>query len=241
MQSKPSVDPIEIAKFSALANEWWDPNGPMKPLHQLNPLRLQYLQNHALLEDKNVLDIGCGGGLLSEAMASCGANVTGIDLSEELINVAKQHATMQTLLVDYRHVSSTELAAQLPQAFDIITCMELLEHVPDPAQLIRECSLLLKPEGVVFFATLTRNLRSFLGAIVAAEYLLKLLPKGTHQYEKFIRPSELTKWANQNHLTLKGLQGIIFNPFSGKFHFSKEISINYLAYFQNDVVTEQDQ
>ncbi len=241
MQSKPSVDPIEIAKFSALANEWWDPNGPMKPLHQLNPLRLQYLQNHALLEDKNILDIGCGGGLLSEAMAGCGANVTGIDLSEELINVAKQHATMQTLLVDYRHVSSTELAAQLPQAFDIITCMELLEHVPDPAQLIRECSLLLKPEGVVFFATLTRNLRSFLGAIVAAEYLLKLLPKGTHQYEKFIRPSELTKWANQNHLTLKGLQGTIFNPFSGKFRFSKEISINYLAYFQNDAVTEQDQ
>ncbi len=227
-----SANPAEIAKFDALAQDWWNPQGAMKPLHQLNPLRLKIIQNHAALNQQQVLDIGCGGGLLSEAMARCQAQVTAIDLSEQLIQIAQQHAQQQRLAIDYQLVSSTELAAQRPEAFDTVTCMELLEHVPDPHQVIQECATLVKPGGMVFFATINRNLQAFLKAIIGAEYLLRLLPKGTHQYAQFIRPSELTIWAIRSGLTLKGLQGIEYNPFTDKFSESKNIAVNYMAYFQ---------
>lgn len=227
-----SVDPAEIAKFDALAADWWNPQGAMKPLHQLNPLRLQVIQNHLNLSQQNVLDIGCGGGLLSEAMAGCQAQVTGIDLSEQLLKVASQHACEKSLDINYRLISSTAFAAENPAHFDVVTCMELLEHVPDPDQLVQECATLVKPGGAVFFATLNRNWQSFFKAIIGAEYLLGLLPKGTHHYAQFIRPSELVLWASRSGLTLTGLQGITYNPLLDKFSLSTDISVNYLAYFQ---------
>ncbi len=227
-----SVDPSEIAKFDALSNDWWNPLGAMKPLHQLNPLRLQFIQNQIPLAQQKVLDIGCGGGLLSEAMARRDALVTGIDLAEQLLEVARQHAQQQGLTIDYRFIDSAAFNASHPSTFDIVTCMELLEHVPEPEQLVQECAALVKPGGVVFFATLNRNLQSFLKAIIGAEYLLRLLPKGTHRYAQFIRPSELTLWASRSGLTLKGFQGIVYNPLIDKFSFSKDISVNYMAYFQ---------
>lgn len=227
-----SVDPAEIAKFDALANDWWNPLGAMKPLHQLNPLRLQVIQNQVPLQQQKVLDIGCGGGLLSEAMARRDALVTGIDLSEVLIKLARQHAQEQELTIDYHFIDSTAFSTSHPATFDVVTCMELLEHVPEPEQLVQECAALVKPGGVVFFATLNRNLQSFLKAIIGAEYLLRLLPKGTHRYAQFIRPSELTLWASRSGLVLKGFQGIAYNPLIDKFSFSKDISVNYMAYFQ---------
>lgn len=231
-EQKPSVDAAEIAKFDALAQDWWNPHGAMKPLHQLNPLRMQYIQDHVTLANQKILDVGCGGGILSEALARRQAAVTGIDLSTSLITIARQHAQLQGLTIDYQHISSTELAAQFPGSFDVITCMELLEHVPDPSQLIQECAQLLKPGGFIFFATINRNVWSFLGAVIGAEYVLQLLPKGTHQFAKFIRPSELTLWTNRSGLTLKGLQGITYNPITGKFRLSTDVTINYLAYYQ---------
>jgi 2-polyprenyl-6-hydroxyphenyl methylase / 3-demethylubiquinone-9 3-methyltransferase len=227
-----SVDPAEIAKFDALANDWWNPLGAMKPLHQLNPLRLQVIQNQVPLQQQKVLDIGCGGGLLSEAMARRDAQVTGIDLSEQLIKLARQHAQEQGLTIDYHLIDSAAFSTSHPAAFDVVTCMELLEHVPEPEQLVQECAALVKAGGIVFFATLNRNLQSFFKAIIGAEYLLRLLPKGTHQYAKFIRPSELTLWASRSGLVLKGFQGIIYNPLLDKFSFSKDIAVNYMAYFQ---------
>ncbi len=226
------ADPAEIAKFDALANDWWNPLGAMKPLHQLNPLRLQVIQNQVTLQQKKVLDIGCGGGLLSEAMAGREALVTGIDLSEQLIKLARQHAQEQELTIDYHFIDSDAFCKSHPAAFDMVTCMELLEHVPEPEQLVQECAALVKPGGAVFFATLNRNLQSFLKAIIGAEYLLRLLPKGTHQYAQFIRPSELTLWASRSGLVLKGFQGIVYNPLIDKFSLSKDISVNYMAHFQ---------
>lgn len=233
-----TVNAAEIAKFDALAQEWWNPLGAMKPLHLLNPVRLQVIQAQVKLAQKNVLDIGCGGGLLSEAMASCQAQVTAIDLSQSLISVAQQHATSQGLAIDYRLISSTALAAERPGYFDIVTCMELLEHVPDPDQLVQECAALVKPGGSVFFATLNRNWHSFLKAIIGAEYILGLLPKGTHHYAQFIRPSELTLWAARSGLTLTGLQGITYNPLNERFSLSADVSVNYMAYFQRPGVND---
>jgi 2-polyprenyl-6-hydroxyphenyl methylase/3-demethylubiquinone-9 3-methyltransferase len=231
-----SVNPAEIAKFDALANEWWDPRGPMKPLHLLNPYRLQAIINQIDLANKTILDIGCGGGLLSEAMAREKAYVTGIDLSESLIQVASQHAHTQGLKIDYRFQSSTQLAKEAKQSFDVITCMELLEHVPEPDKLIQECAEILKPGGLIFFATLNRNWQSFLKAIISAEYLLRLLPKGTHQYSQFIRPSELTLWASRHGLILKGFQGFSYNPLFEKFSLSNDISVNYMAFYSSPLI-----
>ncbi len=224
-----SVNPEEIAKFNALAADWWNPSGPMKPLHQLNPLRLQAIQKQLPLSQLKILDIGCGGGLLSEAMAGCHAEVTGIDLSDQLIQVAEKHAEKQNLNITYRLIDSASLALESPKYYDAITCMELLEHVPDPEQLIADCANLVKPGGMIFFATLNRNLQSFLKAIIGAEYILRLLPKGTHDYNQFIRPSELSLWASRAGLSFKGLQGFTYNLFLDQFNLSHNISVNYMA------------
>lgn len=229
-----TANPIEIAKFDALAKDWWDPQGPMKPLHQLNPLRFKAIAQQVELAGKQVLDIGCGGGLLSESLAKAQAHVTGIDLSESLIKAASQHAKQQGLNIEYRLQSSTELMSEKSQAFDVITCMELLEHVPEPDQLVQECANLLKPGGMIFFATLNRNWQSFLKAIIGAEYILKLLPRGTHQYSQFIRPSELTLWASRSGLMLKGFQGFTYNPLLGQFHLSEDITVNYMVFYTSN-------
>ncbi len=225
-----NLDPNEISKFNALAAKWWDPSGEMKPLHLLNPLRLQYIQEQVDLADKNVLDVGCGGGLLSEAMAKVGAKVTGIDLSDQLIKVAKQHAQSSGLSIDYQ-LSAVENLAPTTK-FDVITCMEMLEHVPDPESIIKTCQQLLKPGGWFFLATINRNPKAYLSAIIGAEYLLKMLPRGTHNYAQFIKPSEITLWASRVDLQLGGVKGIAYNPLNGQFSLSQDVSVNYLIYFQ---------
>lgn len=231
MTSYSNVDSEEIAKFSALAKEWWDENGPMKPLHALNPLRLSYVQKNCEIRDKNILDIGCGAGILTESLAKAGAIATGIDMSGDAIHIAKQHAEKSALHIHYEKIRVEDFAAKNPATFDVITCMEMLEHVPDPCAIIQAATQLLKPNGMIFFSTINRNVKSFLSAIVGAEYILNLLPKGTHHYEKFIRPSELTHWAEKNHLMLRGLQGITFHPFKNKFELTNSVGVNYLIYF----------
>ena len=226
-----NVDPEEIEKFSALAEDWWNEDGSMKPLHQLNPLRLKYIDDQADITNKKVLDVGCGGGILSESMARACADVTGIDMSEPAINVAKQHAKQQRIIVDYQCRTIESLAEVAPEQFDVITCMEMLEHVPDPKSIIEACAQCLKPGGKLFFSTINRNPKSFLTAIIGAEYILGLLPKGTHQYAKFIRPSELTTWASCADLKLGGIQGVSYQPFSSEFSLSKDVSINYMVYY----------
>lgn len=227
----PNLDPNEIAKFSSLANEWWDVNGPMKPLHALNPLRLKYIEDHAEIKDKKVLDLGCGGGILTESLEQAGANTFGIDMSDEAIHIAKEHAKNSSLNIHYEKISVEEFTLQHENTFDVITCMEMLEHVPDPFSIIESASRLLKPNGKIFFSTINRNPKSFLQAIIGAEYILNLLPKGTHHYEKFIRPSELTTWAEKNNLILKGLQGITYSPFKNQFHLTDSVDVNYLVWF----------
>ncbi|WP_423063550.1 bifunctional 2-polyprenyl-6-hydroxyphenol methylase/3-demethylubiquinol 3-O-methyltransferase UbiG [Candidiatus Paracoxiella cheracis] len=227
-----NIDPNEIAKFDAMAKEWWDPEGKMKPLHLLNPLRLQYVSTHASLNSKIVLDVGCGGGILSEAMSKEGATVTGIDLSPEVLKVAKTHAQQQSLSIHYERISVEALAKKHPQSFDVVTCMELLEHVPDPSSVIQACSDLVKPGGSVFFSTINRNLKAYFLAIIGAEYLLNMLPKGTHEYDKLIRPSELSRWAQQASLQLKDVTGIRYQPFNSQFELCQDVSVNYLACFE---------
>ncbi len=227
-----TANPEEIAKFNALAKDWWNPAGPMKPLHLLNPLRLQVIKQAFALEHKKILDVGCGGGLLCEAMAIHQAEVLGIDLSEALLDVARKHATAQNLKIEYRLIDSTALAKEKPASFDAVTCMELLEHVPDPEQIIQDCAKLVKPGGRVFFATINRNWQSFLKAIIGAEYILRLLPPGTHSYAQFIQPSELTLWTSRSGLSFRGLQGFSYNPLSEKFSLSQDISVNYIAIYE---------
>ena len=227
-----NVDEKEIAQFEALANHWWNPEGEMKPLHLLNPLRLQYIQNHVHLSHQRVLDVGCGGGLLSEAMARAGADVTGIDLSPALLDVARHHAEREHLPIHYQYISIEDLSTQAPASFDVITCMELLEHVPDPCSIVRSAALLLKPGGHIFFATINRNVKSYLLAIVGAEYILNLLPKGTHHYAQLIRPAELTRFARQARLQLQNLTGLRYYWREGYFTLCQDVSVNYLAYFQ---------
>ena len=220
----------ELAKFSDLASDWWNPDGDMKPLHQINPVRLAYIHQQIPLTNKAVLDVGCGGGLLSEALAANGAKVTGVDMNETLIAVAKNHAEQQRLKIDY-YCEDVEAVAETGQRFDIITCMELLEHVPDPLQMIKACATLTKPRGKLFFSTINRNFKSYLFAIVGAEYVLNWLPKGTHNYVQFIRPSELTHWAQATQLQLVDLTGIQYHPFKNEFNLGRDISVNYLACF----------
>ena len=227
-----NADRAELAKFDALAARFWDREGEFRPLHLLNPVRLQFISERAALAGARVLDVGCGGGLLSEALAQAGAHVTGIDLAPGMIEVARLHAAESQLDIDYRGTAAEELARTAPASFDVVTCMEMLEHVPAPAAMTVTLARLLRPGGALFISTLNRNLRSFLLAIVGAEYLLRLIPRGTHEYERLIRPAELARWARAAGLTLHELAGIDFNPFTRHVALSRDVGVNYLAYLQ---------
>lgn len=224
-----NADPAELAKFSDLAHRWWDPESEFRPLHRINPLRLDWIQSHVPLSGKRVLDVGCGGGILADAMARKGAQVLGIDLAVKALKVAQLHAMeAQTPNVQYREVSVETLAAEEPASFDVVTCMEMLEHVPDPASVVRACGKLVKPGGWVFFSTINRNPKAFLFAIVGAEYLLNLLPRGTHEYLKFIRPSELAAYGRAAELQLVQARGMEYNPITRRYWLSGDTGVNYL-------------
>jgi 2-polyprenyl-6-hydroxyphenyl methylase/3-demethylubiquinone-9 3-methyltransferase len=225
-----NADQAELARFDALAARFWDSHGDFRPLHLLNPVRLQFIAARTALAGHRVLDVGCGGGLLSESIARAGAQVTGIDLAPGMIEVARLHAAESSLSIDYRMAAAEELAQQSPGRFDVVTCMEMLEHVPDPAAMIATLAKLLCPGGDLFISTLNRNLKSFLLAIVGAEYVLRLIPRGTHEYERLILPSELARWARAAGLTLAELAGIEFNPLTGYVALSGDVSVNYLAH-----------
>ncbi|MGI9309718.1 MAG: bifunctional 2-polyprenyl-6-hydroxyphenol methylase/3-demethylubiquinol 3-O-methyltransferase UbiG [Gammaproteobacteria bacterium] len=227
-----NADPQELQKFAALASRWWDPEGEFKPLHRMNPLRLDYIASCADLQGAQCLDVGCGGGLLSEGLANRGAIVTGIDLAEPSLNVARLHlAESGVANVQYQHNSAEQLCSTKQEEYDVVTCLEVLEHVPDPAELIAACSQLVRPGGHVFFSTINRNPKSFLLAIVAAEYILGLLPKGTHEYERLIKPSELARWGRAAGLHLDDLRGIHYDPFSETFSLANDVDVNYLMHF----------
>ncbi|HET8903078.1 MAG TPA: bifunctional 2-polyprenyl-6-hydroxyphenol methylase/3-demethylubiquinol 3-O-methyltransferase UbiG [Saccharospirillum sp.] len=224
-----NVDPSEIAKFEALASRWWDPDSEFKPLHAMNPVRAGYIDEHLNIAGKAALDIGCGGGILTEALAHRGARVTGIDMTDAPLKVARLHALDSGLEgIDYRQMTAEALAEEAPGQFDVITCMEMLEHVPDPTSVIAAIERLLKPGGYAFFSTINRNPKAWVMAIVGAEYVLRLLPKGTHEYKKLIRPSELKRWAEQRNLKTLDLRGIHYNPFSNRFSLNTDVSVNYL-------------
>ena len=224
-----NADPQELTKFGELAHRWWDTEGEFRPLHQINPLRLDWIDAQARLAGKTVLDVGCGGGILAEAMARRGADVLGIDLSIKPLRVAQLHALESGIdYLHYREVAVETLAAELPGHFDAVTCMEMLEHVPDPASVVRACAALVKPGGWVFFSTLNRNAKSWLMAVVGAEYVLKLLPRGTHEYQRFIRPSELDRWCRDSGLAAQGFKGLGYNPLTQRYRLSDDTSVNYL-------------
>ena len=229
-----NADPSELQKFGDLAHRWWDPNSEFKPLHDINPLRLGWIDRCVGLRGKRVLDVGCGGGLLSEGMAALGAEVTGIDLSEKPLGVARLHLLESGQKVDYRQISAEELAEQMPGAFDTVTCLEMLEHVPNPSSTITACARLVKPGGQVFFSTLNRNPKAYLFAVIGAEYLLKLLPKGTHDYAKFIKPSELTRWAKMGNLEPQEILGMSYNPLTREYSLGRDTSVNYLLRAQRN-------
>jgi 2-polyprenyl-6-hydroxyphenyl methylase/3-demethylubiquinone-9 3-methyltransferase len=225
-----NADPAELAKFSELAHRWWDPASEFRPLHQINPLRLGWIDGLAPLAGKRVVDIGCGGGILADSMARKGASVLGVDLSTKALRVAQLHALEAgTPNVEYREVSAEALAAEQPESFDVVTCMEMLEHVPDPSSVVRACSTLVKPGGWVFFSTLNRNGKAFLFAIVGAEYVLNMLPRGTHEYLKFIRPSELAAWCRPSGLDWVEARGLEYNPVTRRYRLSEDTSVNYLV------------
>lgn len=230
-----NVDPGEIHKFEKLAARWWDPNSEFKPLHDINPLRLDYIDSRAGLQglkDKKVLDVGCGGGLLTEAMAARGAIVTGIDMGKAPLNVARLHQHESGVEIDYRQVTAEQLAEEQPGSYDVVTCLEMLEHVPDPATVINACTKLLKDDGQLFLSTINRNLKAWLFAVIGAEYILNILPKGTHDYNKFIRPSEMESWARDSGLQLTDLTGMSYNPLAREYSLGTDVSVNYLASFR---------
>ena len=232
MTVKDNVDPAELAKFDSLASRWWDTEGDFKPLHEINPLRLDWIRQHVKLAGCRIVDIGCGGGILAESMAAANATVVGIDMAEGPLSVARLHQHESGAEVDYRQSTAEDLAADEAGEYDVVTCLEMLEHVPDPSQVIESCAELVKPGGHVFFSTINRNPKSFLFAIVGAEYVLKLLPGGTHEYEKFIRPSELETWARNAGLELVASIGMHYNPLSKKYSLGSNLDVNYLMYFR---------
>jgi len=226
-----NVDAAEIKKFSDLASRWWDKESEFKPLHEINPLRLNYIKNHAAgLKGKTIIDIGCGGGILSDSMAAEGANVTGIDMGEAPLSVAKLHQLESGQSVEYIQTTAEEMAEKHPASFDVVTCMEMIEHVPDPASVIAACAKLVKPGGDLFFSTINRTAKAFAFAIVGAEYVLKMLPKGTHQYEKFVKPSELAHWARCADLDIKHMTGMHYNPLTRTYKLAPGVDVNYLLH-----------
>jgi 2-polyprenyl-6-hydroxyphenyl methylase/3-demethylubiquinone-9 3-methyltransferase len=227
-----NVDPGEIEKFEKLASRWWDPNSEFKPLHDINPLRLGYIDELAPLNDLRVLDVGCGGGLLAEGMAARGARVTGIDMGTTPLGVARLHQHESGLDIDYRQTTAEQLASDEPGSFDVVTCLEMLEHVPDPAATIAACATLLRDDGRVFLSTINRNPKAYLFAVIGAEYLLRLLPRGTHDYARFIRPSEMERWARAAGLRLVDLRGMSYNPLTREYRLGTDVSVNYLACFE---------
>jgi 2-polyprenyl-6-hydroxyphenyl methylase/3-demethylubiquinone-9 3-methyltransferase len=226
-----NVDKSEIAKFEALAARWWDKNSEFKPLHEINPLRMSYIDSKLNVAGKRVLDVGCGGGILTEALAHRGAEVTGIDMGEAPLAVARLHLLESGLNVDYQQASAEQFAEEHAGEFDVLTCLEMLEHVPDPASVLNACQRLLKPGGQLFVSTINRNPKSYLFAIIGAEYVLQLLPRGTHDYQKFIKPSELARYGRSAGLELQGERGMSYNPFSKKYRLSDDVDVNYLMHF----------
>jgi 2-polyprenyl-6-hydroxyphenyl methylase/3-demethylubiquinone-9 3-methyltransferase len=229
-QARANADPDELRKFAQLAAHWWDPEGEMKALHQINPLRLRYIDEHCGLAGSRILDVGCGGGILAEAMARAGAQVTGIDLAGEALEAARAHAAEAAQEIDYRDVAVESLAAERPASFDAVTCMEMMEHVPDPASVVRACASLVKPGGHVFFSTINRNPKSWLMAIVGAEYLLRLIPRGTHDYARFIRPSELDEWVRAAGLEMTDITGLQYDPLLQHHRLGGSVDVNYLMH-----------
>ncbi len=230
-----TADPNEIAKFAQLESEWWDKEGAFKTLHDINPVRLHYIQQHVELKDANVLDLGCGGGILSESLWEAGADVTAIDMDEQGIGAAKRHQQPFSLSkVDYRCIDVTELAQQQPQHYDVITCLEMLEHVPDPAAIVKACKHLLKPQGHLFLSTINRSAKAYALAIIAAEYLMNIIPRGTHEYKKFLKPGELAGICRENKFKCLDLSGLHYNPFSRRSNINKDLSINYLLYARSE-------
>lgn len=229
-----NVEAAEVNKFADLAHQWWDAQGVFKPLHQLNPLRLDYIDNRANVNGKQVLDVGCGGGILSESMARRGARVLGVDMAERSLEVAQLHALEAEIQIEYRCIAVEALAEEKPASFDVVTCMEMLEHVPDPASIVRACAALVKPGGHLFFSTLNRNAKAYLMAVIGAEYVLNLLPKGTHDYAKFIRPSELAAWLRQSGLELQHQTGVTYNPLNKQYSLTTDTSVNYMLHAIKD-------
>jgi 2-polyprenyl-6-hydroxyphenyl methylase/3-demethylubiquinone-9 3-methyltransferase len=224
-----NADPLELKKFSDLAHQWWDPTSEFRPLHEINPLRLEWINSRAPLAGKTVIDIGCGGGILAESMAKKGANVTGIDLSEKALKVADLHSLESGVQVRYELIAAESIAEREAGKFDIVTCMEMLEHVPDPSAIVAACAKLVKPGGKLFFSTINRNPKAYLHAVIGAEYLLRMLPKGTHDYAKFITPAELSRFAREAGLTIDALKGMGFNPLTQIYSLHQDTSVNYLV------------
>jgi len=232
--SHANIDPQEIAKFDEVAARWWDPESEFKPLHDINPLRLDFIEGNAPLKDKQVLDVGCGGGILAEGLASRGARVTGIDMAGASLRVARLHLLESGHDIDYRQITVEDMAQQHAGEYDVVTCMELLEHVPDPASVVDACARLVKPGGHVFFSTLNRNPKAYLLAVLGAEYVLRMLPKGTHDYARFIQPAELDAWMRHSGLAMGGMAGITYNPLTRQYRLGDDVSVNYLVYAVRD-------
>lgn len=227
-----NVDDAEVAKFNRLASRWWDSSGALGSLHHINPLRLRYIRQQTSLGGAKVLDVGCGGGILSESMAACGARVVGIDLSEKALAVARRHAQAAGMKIDYQQKAVETFASSGADDYDVVTCMELLEHVPDPRSVVRACSLLVKPAGDLIFATINRNIKSFIFAILGAEYILRLLPMGSHRHRRFIKPHELRRWGGESNLEIRDLTGLGYNPFTRGYFLTRDTSVNYFAHLR---------